>query len=147
MGDAIVLAKQAVLPHQALGGLPTPAFTHQGTRSQKNGGFFAPGSSQTDSPGGRRLPSELWVGGAAFHGCLVPGGNARVQPAQHTHRILRAALRPFVLLKAASCIIVQAVVKIKFPSEPCLAWLFVTSEQVSVLSPLREEAVWCPGRE
>lgn len=80
MGDAIVLAKQAVLPHQALGGLPTPPFTHQGTRSQKNGGFFAPGSSQTDSPGGRRLPSELWVGGAALHGCLVLGGNARVQP-------------------------------------------------------------------
>lgn len=147
MGDAVVLAKQAVLPHQALWGLPTPAFTHQGTRSRKNGAFFCPWRFIDGLPWWEMASSELWVGGAAFHCCLVLGDNVRFQPAQHKHCILRAALRPFILLKAGSCEIVQTVVKIEFPSEPSLAWLFVTSEHVSVLSPLREEAIWCRGRE
>lgn len=108
--------------------------THQGTRSQKNGGVLPlEVHRQTPLVGDGFPVSSGWV----FHCCLVLGDNARFQPAQQKHCILRAALRPFILLKAASCIIVQAVVKIKFPAEPCLAWLFITSEQVSVLPPQR----------
>lgn len=93
---------------------------------------------KTDFPDGRRLLSELWVG-EQHPGLYCAGRRYEISDRPHRHCVLRAALRPFTLLKAFSCVNSPGSCENQFPSEPCLAWPRITSEQVSAVPSQRVE--------